>query len=97
MIRQTGGAAMGATSTRSRSAARAFCSASDDGHDTQLLPLGAHETHFRYLDLLVDSGFLGDDVLLYLVRVDRFTPQETFEERLDSPWRGAAPLRAVAG
>src|SRR5512140_1402941 len=38
-------------------------------HDTQLLHFGAHEPDFRYLDLFVDSGFLGDDVLLYSVRL----------------------------
>ena len=38
-------------------------------HDTQLLPFRAHEPDFRYIDLFVDSGFLGDDVLLYFARL----------------------------
>src|SRR5512139_1876841 len=38
-------------------------------HDAELFPLGAHQAHLRHLDLLVDSGFLGDGFLLYSARL----------------------------
>src|SRR5512139_416372 len=38
-------------------------------HHAELFPLGADQAHLRHLDLLVDSGFLGDDVLLYFARL----------------------------
>ena len=86
MSLQTGGRAVGATSTRSRSASWASRSASFDRDDPDLLAVRADEPDLRYADALVDTGF-GADVTSWGL-VLRLGPV---------PGRCAATIRRASG
>ena len=59
MIRQTGGLAMGATSTRSRSSPRAIVERFGQRLDPELLAVGVDQAHLSGTNAVVDPVFTG--------------------------------------
>ena len=59
MMRQTGGSAVGETSTRSSSCAVAICECVEPGHDSDLLAVCSDDAQLAARDLFVAPDALG--------------------------------------
>ena len=68
MIRQTGGSALGATSTRSSSCSRAMCQRFGQGLDPELLSVGTDEEDLAGADAVVDPDLVCSYVVTCFVR-----------------------------